>query len=260
MLKRFFSQSYLYFKGTNSAFSFEEFILLRFSYPILTLIFFVILAAYSFNTSNLAQWVVGNSFLLCVNTALFALGRAFTEERVYGRLRSIIASPESILAVSIQKAMLPMVISIATVFVGFFIGSMVFGINISDINFLLLFSAIIMSMFAISGFGILFATISLLSDNVHLILNTMRFVLLIFSGANFPISQLPDWARIISNIFPLTQGIEAARLLFADFNEYEFWLLLLNEFAVGVSYFLIALIIMKFAERVAVKNANFDLF
>ena len=84
--------------------------------------------------------------------------------------------------------------------------------------------------------------------------------MLIFSGANFPVSQLPDWARIISKIFPLTHGIEAARLLFTDFREGAFWMLLLNEFAVGVSYFLIALIIMKFAERVAVKNANFDLF
>ncbi|MCL2342739.1 MAG: ABC transporter permease [Firmicutes bacterium] len=260
MTRRFFRQAWLYFKGSNAAFNFEEFALLELSYPLLTLIFFVVLAAYSFNASDLTHWVVGNSFLLCVNTTLFMLGVTFDGERQYGRLRSIIVSPTNKLVIVLQKAVFPILTSIVTVAVGFVIGALIFRVDFTHINLGLLLVAIVVSMFSSAGLGILFATVSLLSDSVHFILNTMSYVLMIFCGANFPIAQLPVWGQIISRGLPLTRGIQAANLLFTRFELRDFLSLIVGEVAVGAAYFLAAFTVIKFAERAAIKRASFEMF
>ena len=260
MIRRFFHQSWLNFKGSNAAFSFEEFMLLEFSYPLITLVFYVLLASFSFNTDNLTHWVVGNSFLLCVNVSLFTLGQGFGSERFFGRLRLIIASPENKLMTVLQKALFPTFVAMVTVFAGFIIVGLVFNVPFYEINLWLFLLIVMISMFAVSGFGLLMAAFSLLSDNMHLLLNTMNYVLLIFCGANFPISQMPVWAGVLSRMLPLTRGIEAANLLFAEHTFSEISGLLLGELAVGVTLFLLAFLTLKYAERSAIKKATLEIF
>jgi ABC-2 type transport system permease protein len=258
--RRFFHQAWLYFKGSNSAFSFEEFALLELSYPLLTLVFYVVLASYSFNTIELTHWVVGNSFLLCVNITLFSLGQSFASERHFGRLRSIIASPINKLATVLQKAVFPMIIAIITVFAGFLAGSLIFNVPFTSVNLGLLLAVIAVSMFATAGLSLLLAAFSLLSDSMHLILNTMSYVLMIFCGANFPIAQLPAWGRAFSRALPLTRGIQAANMLFEGFDGRGFLRLVLGELVIGALFFLASFWVVKFAERIAIKRASLEMF
>lgn len=260
MLRRFMQQSWLYFKGSNAAFSFEEFALFQVSYPLLTLVFYVVLAAYSFNADNLTHWVVGNAFLMCVNVTLFHLGNAFSSERYNGRLRSIVVSPTHKLAVVLQKSVFSAVVTIVTVFIGFLAGSLIFHVDFTQINLGLFLAVILFSMVAAAGLGIFLASISLLSDSVHLILNSMNYVLMIFCGANFPIEQLPSWAQGISYALPLTRGIKAADMLFNGLVPPVFVGLLLGELFVGIVYFLLAFFVIKAVERIAIKRASLEMF
>jgi len=260
MIRRFFHQSWLYFKGANRAFNFEEFAFFQLLYPLVTLIFHVLLAAYSFNTSNLTHWVIGNSFLMCVAVSLFTLGQAFNSERYFGRLRSIIASPMSKMATIMQKAVFPVLITIVTVIFGFVAGSLIFNIPFTEINMGLMLVVIATSMFAAIGLGLLMGALSLLTDSMHLILNTMCYVLIIFCGANFPVAQLPVWGQVFSRMLPLTRGIEAGNLLFEGFESGIFVRLLAGEFAIGVIFFLISFFVLKYAERAAIKRASLEMF
>lgn len=260
MIRRFFHQAWLYFKGSNAAFSLEEFALLELLYPLMTLVFYVILAAYSFNTTHLTRWVVGNSFLLCVNITLFSLGQAFAGERYYGRLRSIIASPTSKLATVLQKALFPMLIAVLTVFIGFIAGSLIFNVPFTDVNQSLLLITIAMSMFSVAGLSLMLAAFSLLTDSMHLILNTICYVLMIFCGANFPITQLPAWGQAFSRALPLTRGIQAANMLFEGFDTLTFLSLITGEFAIGILFYLSSFWIIKFAERAAIRRASLEMF
>jgi len=260
VVRRFFHQAWLYFKGSNAAFCFEEFTLLQLAYPLLTLIFYVVLASYSFNTIELTHWVVGNSFLLCVNITLFTLGQSFANERHYGRLRSIIASPMNKLATVLQKAVFPMLATIVTVFAGFLAGSLIFNVPLHDVDIGLLLAAIAVSMFAAAGLGLLLAALSLLTDTIHLMLNTMNYILLIFCGANFPVAQLPAFGRALSQALPLTRGIRAANMLFVGLDMGLFLRTVAGEFAVGALYFLATFWVIKYAERAAIKKATLEMF
>ena len=260
MVRRFFSQAWLYFKANNAAFSFEEFISYQAAIPLLTLIFYCVLASYSFNTTDLTRWVVGNSFLLCMHSCIFGLGTTFVGERYYGRIRSIIVAPINKLTVVIQRGLFPMFVAVVTVFIGFLAGSLIFGVDFSGINMGIFSLIIFVAMFAAAGFGLLISVFGLVTDGMHFILNLSTYVLMIFCGANFPIAQLPKAAQYISRLLPLTRSIEAANMLFEGVNTPILIRLMLGETLLGVVYCLIGFLVIKSVERIAIQGATLEVF
>lgn len=260
MIKRFFNQAWLSFQGQQSAFRFDEFLIYKTAYPLLNLIFYCILAGYSFQTQNLTKWVVGNSFLLCVNTCIFSLGTSFTGERYYGRMRSIIVSPVNKLSVILHKGFFPSFIAFLTVLIGFIVGSVIFRVDLSDFNIMLYIMVLLVAMFAVTGFGMFIAVFGLISDQMHFILNLISYVLMIFCGANFPISQLPVWTRYISKLLPLTRSIEATNMLFGNRKDGVVFQLLMEEAGIGTTYFIIGAMIIRIVTKIAVKKASFEVF
>ena len=259
MVRRFFSQAWLYHKARTAAFDWREFLFFDTGYPIITLVFYCLLAAYSFQTTDLTHWVVGNSFLMCVNTCIFGLGSLFRSERYSGRLRSIIAAPCNLFSVVLSYGFIPSILAMGSVILGFVVGAVVFGIEFSGVNLGLAILTIFCAMICASCFGLLLSVFGLVSDGMHLILNMMNYILMIFTGAEFPVSQLPAVGRVISRVLPLTRSIEAMNLLFAnDFN--GFAQLLFGELAMAAVYVFLAVSVLKYADRACRMAGKFDLF
>lgn len=259
MARRFFSQALLYHKGRTAAFNLTEFLCFDAGYPILTLIFYCLLAAYSFQTTDLSHWVIGNAFLMCTNTCVFGLGGIFNAERYYGRLRSIVASPCNKLALILANGVFPTLFASIAVAGGFIVGGVVFDVDFSDINLGLGALTIICAMLASTGLGLLLAVFGLISDSMHLILNVMSYVLMIFTGAQFPVSQLPQLGRLLSRLLPLTRSIEAMNVLLGK-GEGNFGYLLSGELGIAFLYVIAAWVILREAERACRKSGRFDLF
>jgi ABC-2 type transport system permease protein len=260
MGKRFFEQAWLYYKGQNSGFNFEEFVLMKLMIPILTLIMYCIMASYGFNTNLLTYWVVGNSFLLCTNTCVFTLGTTFHGERYYGRLRSLMVSPSSKLAAMIQKGLFPMLESFISVMVGFTIGSFLFHVDLSNINIGLFLLLTFIAMFSACSFGMILGILGVLTSEMHLLLNCMAYVLAILTGANFPITMLPNFVRVISNCIPLTRSIKAANLLFTSNSITQIMNLMISEVGLGVCYLIVSVSLLKVIEKMAIRNASLEIF
>lgn len=259
MVKRFFSHAWLYHKARTAAFDWREFLFFDTGYPIITLVFYCLLAAYSFQTTDLTHWVIGNSFLMCVNTCIFGLGSLFRSERYSGRLRSIIAAPCNLFSVVLSYGFIPSILAMGSVLLGFLVGAVVFGIDFTGVNLGLTILTIFCAMIAASCFGLLLSVFGLLSDSMHLILNMMNYILMIFTGAEFPVSQLPLVGQVISRVLPLTRSIEAMNLLFSS-DISSFATLLLGELAMAAIYVLVSVSILKYAEIACRKAGKFYLF
>lgn len=256
----FLHMSWLNFKGQRAAFNFEEFLLLDTAYPFVTLMFYCVMAGFAYGTTDVTDWVIGNAFMLCTNTCLFSLGTCFVGERYYGRVRSIIVGKTSKFEIVLQKGFCAAVVSVATTLIGFALGCVVFKIAWSGIPWGSLLIVLIISMFATMGLGMFIAVLGLISHQIHMISNVMWYVLLIFTGTNFPISQLPEAVQIVSYMLPMTRSISAARELVAGAEFSQVSGLLFGELIVGVVYLLIAAIVIKQAERIAIKNGTLELF
>ena len=73
-------------------------------------------------------------------------------------------------------------------------------------------------------------------------------MLLIFSGANIPLSSLPDWMAAIGTWLPLSHSIEAARELVAGGTLGAVSGLLLREVGLGLAYGALGLISLRLLE------------
>ena len=259
MIRRFWNQAYLYHKGRSAAFEAEEFVLMQIGYPLVTLIFYCLIATFSFNTSNLTSWVIGNAFLLCTNACIFGLGRVFISERYFGRLRSIIASPCSKMSLILASGVFPALFAVCSSVCGLIVGSLAFGVDFSGVNLPLVALSIIIAMISASCFGLFISVFGLMTDSMHLVLNVVSYLLMIFTGAEFPIKQLPLAGQVIAQIMPLTKAISAMNKLFEG-NIKEFSILIIAEFFTGVIYALLTYAVFGFAEKIAQKNGTFDMF
>ena len=255
----FLHMAWLNFKGQRAAFNFEEFVLLDTAYPFLTLVFYCVMAGFAYGATDVTDWVIGNAFMLCTNTCLFSLGTCFVGERYYGRIRSIIVGKTSKFEIVLQKGFFAAVVSVLTTLTGFALGCLVFGIGLSEIPWGSLVLVLIIAMFAVMGLGMFLSVLGLISHQIHMISNVMWYVLLIFTGTNFPVSQLPEAVQVVSYFLPMTRSIAAARALVAGANMSQVGELLFGEIAVAVFYLVIAAFVVKQAERTAIKNGTLEL-
>lgn len=259
-MKSFFKMSYLDFKGHLGPFQLEEFLSLNALYPFLTLTFYCLLAKYAYQTQDLTQWVIGNAYLLCTNICIFSLGISFYGERSNGRIRSIICAPFSKLRFMIQKSLFPCMVCVVTTMIGFLAGGVLFQIPFENIHWGIFVIILITAMMGACALGLFIGTFGLLTDQMHLVLNTMSFVLLIFTGSNFPVSQLPFWGKIISQLLPLSRSIEAVKLLLSNDVNHKLFEYLIGEFFVCICYFILAAAMVYFSERMAMKRGTIELF
>ena len=259
MVRRFFSQAWLYHKGRTAAFDLAEFLCLDAGYPIITLIFYCLLASYCFHTADLSRWVIGNAFLMCTNTCVFGLGGVFTGERYNGRLRSIVAAPCGKLPLVLASGVFPALLASAAVAAGLALGGLLFGVDFSGLDPGRAALTILCAMVSASCFGLFISVFGLLTDSIHMVLNVTSYLLMIFTGAEFPVAQLPAAGQLLSRALPLTRSIEAMTLLSSGGGE-AFGPLLLGELVLAAVYALLAWAGFRGAERICRKSGKLDLF
>ncbi len=259
-VKRFFSQCVLYWKGNQGPFDLVEFLALKIGYSVLSLAFYCIVAKFANDTADLARWVVGNSFALCVVECINVLGVTFNDERYNGRLKIIVTSPTNELAIVFQKSVFPMLINFASIAFVFVIGVFIFGVDLSHFNIGAFALCMLAATFATAGLGLLCSVFALITDSMYLLLNAIASFVIIFSGANFPVSQLPIPMQWIAHIFPLYRSVQAANMCLTEIDWKVFWRLFAGEALLGLVLYFAAFVLLKIIESYAVKNATLEVF
>lgn len=259
-MKKYLEQSWLYYKGQNSGFSFEEYLLLKFSVPLLGLIMYCIMASFGFHTKDLSYWVIGNSFLLCTSTCVFTIGTCFSSERYFGRLRSIIVSPHSKLITILEKGFFPVIESFISVVIGFVIGGSIFSINYSNVNIGLYLLIVLVGIFSACGLGMVLSVLGMITSEMHFLLNTSSIVLALLTGANFPITMLSSGIRLISYCLPLTRSIQAVNMMVLGENVTKIWSLIGMEAIIGMLYIGISYLLLKIVEKLAIRKGVLEIF
>ena len=88
--------------------------------------------------------------------------------------------------------------------------------------------------------------------------NVIFGFLLIFTGANIPLSELPDWASTISEGLPFTHAIEAARLLADGASFSSVAGLVGTELLIGLFYATVGYLVLRFMEVQSRRYASLE--
>ena len=260
MIKRFCSQAWICAKVKQSGIDIIEFLVYRLIISVLTLVFYCLIAKYVTSQVDLTRWVIGNSFTLCVYECVFGIGGSFDEERYYGRLRLIIVSPTSKLTVIMYSGIYSMLVASITIILALLFGGLIFNIQFSSLNINMIMISIFSAAFSCVGLGFVLSVFALITDSMYLMLNLTGLLLMIYSGANFPISQLPYFFQLFSNVFPLYRSITAANLSFSGNIDSHYLGLICGELLLGVAYLITAFILIRHIEHIAIRKATLEVF
>ena len=226
--------------------------------PLFQILFFAYLGRFA-GVEDDAFFVVGNAVQVCGMSCIYAMTMTIANERWFATLTPLLATPANRFALFMGRA-LPvianaMVVSIFSLLVSGFL----LGIDLPASTWPGIVVVIFVSTFSCTGLGLVCAAAGLRIREMAVTNNILFGLLLIFTGANVPIEQLPGWMQAISERVPLTHGIQAAREVAAGATLGDVSGLLASEAAVGLTYTVLGYALLLVMERESRKRASIQI-
>jgi ABC-2 type transport system permease protein len=202
--------------------------------PVTQIVFFVELGVYATGRQNALYFALGNAMQITANAGIFGVIATVANERQYGTLPLLLASPANRLVTFLSRAVVNVIDGISSVVVGLVVVTLLFGLDLHQANLPLLGLCVVVISISTAGLGLMFGSIGLVMRDAIILANVVYYVLLIVCGINFPVSRLPGALQIVSYSLPLTRGVQAARDAAAGASLAHVGGLLAGELAIGL--------------------------
>jgi len=179
--------------------------------PVTQILFFVELGVYATGRQNALYFALGNALQLTANAGIFGVIATVANERQFGTLPLLLASPANRLVTFLSRAIVNVIDGVATVVIGLAVTVVLFGLDLHQANLPLLALCVVVISLTTAGLGLMFGSIGLVMRDAIIIANLVYYLLLIVCGINFPVSRLPGVLQLVAYSLPLTRGVQAAR-------------------------------------------------
>lgn len=162
--------------------------------------------------------VMGGAMTAFWMNVLWSMSSQLYWEKEQGNLALYILAPNSMMAILLGMALGGMVSTTLRALVIVGLGSLLFQISYQVASFWALFLVFVLTMVALYGMGMLFASLFLLlSREAWHLSNLAQEPVYLFSGFYFPIKNFSFWVAATASLIPLTLGLDAMRqLVFAS--------------------------------------------
>jgi ABC-2 type transport system permease protein len=226
--------------------------------PLNSLLFFTLLGTFATGRDNADFYVIGNAIQIAAVSGIYGVTFSISGDRWEGTLAYLFGTPANRLTLFVGRAFMHVIDGMLGVIIGLFWGVLLLGLDLSQTDPGALLLTILITTFSTSGMGLLLGCLSLITRNVMFVNNTVYFSLLIFSGANIPITSLPTWMQTISSALPLTRGIAAAREIIAGNDYQSITGLLTGEALIGVMYVFLGYALFRWFEFQAKRRGTLE--
>jgi ABC-2 type transport system permease protein len=188
------------------------------------------------------------------------MSAAIAGERRSQTLSSLLASPANRVALFLGRALPSIVTGVVVAATAATICGIILDVEIARSQVPPLLLVALVSSFGCTALGLCLGSLALRGRNVTLFADVIAGLMLIVSGANVPLDELPDWVQAVSSVIPLTHGIEAAREVAAGVPLGDVSDLVVTEWAIGAVYLAVGLAMLRFFEWEGRRSATFETF
>ncbi|MEZ4734672.1 MAG: ABC transporter permease [Caldilineaceae bacterium] len=222
-----------------------DYVMVKIIEPVAQILFFALLG--QFAGWDPAYFVLGNAIRLASVSGLYGAVLVMSEERSNGTLQPVIASATPIGQTLVARVALQGLDGLLTTALGLGIGFLFFGLDASQVVWLWLVPALLITSYAIAGLGLLVSTFGIFGVDLTFVMNFTYTLLLLFCGVNFPVAALPAPLQVLGHLLPLTHGLAATRAIVSgDLTDVAMHLLL--EALIGLAYSLGGYLLFRYAE------------
>ncbi len=224
-------------------------------------VFQILLFAFIGRSAGLASdefYLIGNALQYAAVPCLFAMSQAIGGERYQNTLSAILVSPAGRIPLFFGRS-LPVVLNAAFVAAcSLVVGSLILGVHIPSSAYAPIALVVLVAAFSCTGLGLVNAAVSLRVRENAVLSNVIFGFLLIFTGANVPLDDLPSWMSTAAQGMPFTHAIEAARDLAAGSTLGDVSGLVGAEVLIGVIYGIAGYALLRWFEIQSRRHATLD--
>lgn len=225
-------------------------------------IFQILLFAYigrSAGVQSDAFFVIGNAVQYTAIPCLFAMASTISGERLTQTLGIVLVTPARRIPLFLGRS-LPVVVN------GFFVSmfslavaTQLLHVRIPARAWLPLVLVVAVAAASCTGLGLATAALGLRVRETAVSSNVLFGVLLIFSGANVPLSTMPGWMSTVGSWLPLSHAITAARQVAAGRSLGSVAGLVGTEVAIGAAYGVLGLLALRLLETEGRRRATLEI-
>jgi ABC-2 type transport system permease protein len=203
-------------------------------------------------------FLIGNAIQYAAIPCLFAMANTIADERSNNTLGIVLATPAPRLALFLGRS-IPVLVNgwVVTMF-SLVVGSLILDAHIAGSAWLPLAVIVAVASASCTGLGLANAALGLRVRETAVSTNVLFGVLLIFSGANVALDDLPPWMATVGNLLPLSHAITAGREVAAGAALGDVSTLLLSELAVGIVYTTLGILALRLLETESRRRATLE--
>jgi ABC-2 type transport system permease protein len=225
--------------------------------PTFQILFFAALGNYATGMDP-AFFAIGNAVQVCSMSGIYGMTMAVANERWFGTLSAILASPANRAALFGGRFIPFIVNGLLVSAYGFALSWVVLGVRFDLATLGVIVLAMVVTAFSCSAIGAVQGGLSLRLRDGLFGANLLVFLFLLFCGVNIPLSALPPWMQVVSQFLPFTHGLEAVRQTIAGAGLADVAGLIVTEGLIGLAYAIAAFFLFRWLERSAYRNATLD--
>jgi ABC-2 type transport system ATP-binding protein len=150
---------------------------------------------------TVAMTVMGVAFFSTVSTVW---------DREFGFLKEVLVAPIPRTAIALGKTAGAATIASVQALILLALAPVI-GVELHAARIPLLILYMLMLSLAVSGLGLLVASLMKTTESFGIVIQILIFPMFFLSGAFFPLTEVPKWMEVLSNLNPLTYGVDAFR-------------------------------------------------
>ena len=225
-------------------------------FPLAQLAFFALIGTYG-GSQPLSFYLVGNAIGTATLTA-FGVSQAVADERQQGTLSYLLAAPAPRVPIFFGRAALHVADGMINMIAALAIAVMVFGLRVPVDGIVGVVVAMLVATIAICGVGLLLGAVAYIVLDTAVLANFAMFIILLLSGANVPLAELPGVVAAIAQGIPLTRSVAAARLYVGGASFDAGIGLLLGDLALGAVYGIAGFVVFNWLETRARREGRLE--
>jgi ABC-2 type transport system permease protein len=224
-------------------------------------VFQILLFAYIGRAAHVRSdefYVIGNALQYAAIPCVFAMCNTIAGERYQQTLGYILVTPARRIPLFVGRSVPVLVNGALTSAFAFVVGGAILHIHVPAHSIPAIALVILLAAASCTGLGLLSAAIGFLVRETATLNNIFFGLLLIFTGANVALDDLPGWMATTAHGLPLTHAIEAARKLADGASFGSVGGLVAAEALIGAIYATLGYWLIRFLEQQSRVHATLE--
>jgi ABC-2 type transport system permease protein len=224
-------------------------------------IFQVLLFAYTGRHAGVGSdqfYVIGNALNFAAIPCLFAMGNTIEGEREAHTLSVVFVTPAPRIPLFLGRALPVILNGWVVALIGVLSGWIFLGVTIPLSSIPALLLVILVASMACTGLGLAAGALCLRVRQGATVSNVIFCTLLVFTGVNVALSDLPSWMAHVGSWLPMTHAIEAAREVANGASLAHVSGLLGRELGIGLVFTVLGLVLLRYLETESRRSASLE--